>query len=124
MSTTTLLKQVKKALEEHGISVDVQKAITTTSAYLKLDNGALKSLRIGDHAGKRKYHYGYEIGTHIKNYQEFFGTFDGKTYIRLKFPSDQIEELVTAIRLERTNKILKYGEFRYNQLKKTGKWNV
>ena len=108
MSTEVLLKKVKRALEEHDISVDVQKAITTTSIYVKLDNGALKSLRIGDHSGKRRYHYGYEIGSHVKNYHEFFGEWDGKAYIRIRFPVDQIEELVTAIRLERTNKILRY----------------
>lgn len=123
MSTTeVLLKKVKKALEEHDISVTVQKAITTTSIYCKLDNGALKSLRIGDHGGKRKYHYGYEIGTHVKNYHEFFGEFDGRTYIRIRFPADQIEELVTAVRLERTNKIVKYGEPKYRQVKKVGSW--
>lgn len=120
MSTETLLKKVKRALADAGIAMDVEKAITTTSIYAKLDNGALKSLRIGDHSGKRKYHYGYEIGSHIKNYQEFFGEYDGKVYIRLKFPADQIEQLVDAIRLERTNKILKYGEFNYNKIKKEG----
>lgn len=120
MSTETLMKKVRRALAEHDISMDVEKAITTTSIYAKLDNGALKSLRIGDHAGKRKYHYGYEIGSHIKNYQEFFGTFDGKTYIRLKFPVDQIDALVEAIRLERTNKILKFGQFNYDKIKKEG----
>lgn len=122
MGTETLLKQVKRALEEHGISVTVQKAITTTSIYVKLDNGALKSLRIGDHSGKRKYHYGYEIGSHIRNYHEYFGQVGDKTFIRLQFPVDQIEALTTAVRLERTNKILKWGKPQYEKLKKTGEW--
>jgi hypothetical protein len=117
MSTQTIYKKVKRALEDHGIQVEVDKAVTTTSIYLRLDNGMLKSLRIGDHAGKKKYRYGYEIGTHIKNYQEFFGEYDGKVYIRLKYPADNIEDLIEAIRLERTNKILKYGKFTYDKIR-------
>jgi hypothetical protein len=122
VSTEVILKKIKRALEPHGIDVAVQKAITTTSVYVKLDNGALKSIRIGDHSGKRKYHYGYEIGTHVKNYHEFFGEWDGKVYVRIRFPADQIDALVEAVRLERTNKILKYGEAKYAQVKKTGSW--
>lgn len=117
MSTNTILKKVRRALEDEGIHVEVEKAITTTSVYIKLDGGALKSLRIGDHAGKRKYRFGYEIGSHIKNYQEFFGEYDGNVYIRLRFPADQVDELVTAIKMEKLNKVSKYGEFTYNKIR-------
>lgn len=121
-NTNALLKQVRKALEDLGIKVDVQKAVTTTSIYVKLDGGALKSLRIGDHAGIAKYAYGYEIGSHIKHYHEFFGEINGKVFTRQKFTPNEIDMLVLAVKMERTAKLRRYGEEQYSKLRKTGKW--
>ena len=114
-----MLKAVRRGLEDEGIEVSIQKAITTTSIYLTLDHGALNSLRIGDHKGKAKYYYGYEIGSHIRNYHELFGTFDGKTFIRQKFPENMVAELISAIRTERSTKIQKFGQASYDQWKTT-----
>lgn len=109
------MRSIKKTLESAGITVKVQPSITTSSFYLILDNKALGSLRIGDHPGKSKYHYKYEIGSHIRNKHEFYGTFNGKTFVRLKFPAAEVDELVKTIRLEKWNKVMKFGKVNYER---------
>ena len=117
-SLKDLCERVTKELRARGILVAIQNSVSTSSIYVKFDHGMLRSLRIGDHYGKAKYKYGYEIGPHIKTRNDFFSTIEGQPFIRVRFPFDQIDDLITEIRLERSNKRAKYTPELYEMYKK------
>lgn len=111
-----LLGLIKKQLRVSGIQYSVYKAVTTNSKYLRLDKGLLGSLRIGDHPGKARYHYTYEIGNHIREPREVTHGYMGGEFTQYKFPSAYLDELITQIKVERANKISRYSKEQYDAL--------
>lgn len=122
MTNKQVVAEIKKRLTEAGVFVEVYNSISTNSVYMCFDKGVLKTARVGDHKGKPKYHYTYEIGSHIKEYSELKGEFLGNTFTRFKFPLDDIEGLVTEVLIRRSNLRAKYGRENYSSLKSTTKF--
>lgn len=48
-------------LQREGFTIQRYDSKTTSSIYLKLDYGVCNSIRIGDHKGKKKYKYRYNV---------------------------------------------------------------
>lgn len=115
MTNKQLLTKLKAALRKHSIEVSVQPAVTTDSLYLRLDRGVLGSLRIGNHHGRPKYHYTYEIGRHIPSYLEIKREYLGGEFSQHKFPEDRLPQLVQQILIERANLRSKYSTEKYSE---------
>ena len=116
MSTKELTKAITKALEDVGIDVKVQHAVTTTSVYLSFDGGLLKQARVGDHKG-RQYNYTYEIGSHVKPPFEIEKTFNGQPYTRYRYRPEDIELLTQRVRSLRAALVEKYGKDWYARMR-------
>lgn len=100
-------------LKKHGITVMRYNAMTTSSIYLKLDDGVLNSVRISDHPGKVKYVYRYNLikgETRRKNKK--------KNLEQLFFPMRDIEVLVAKVLYDRNQKLNTYGESLYKRFMK------
>ena len=67
---------------------------TTGSIYIKFEDARLCSLRIGDHDGKEKYKYKWNLRFDIKDSYE---TWDGGVR-RFYFPITQVSKFVTRLR--------------------------
>lgn len=116
------MDNIVSQLTTAGIEVSVYKAYSTSSFYLLLDRGVLKTLRVGDHKGKKKYHYTYEIGSHIREYREVPKTYKDREYALFKYPEADVDSLVTDIRIRKSNLKAKYGDY-YTVLLETTKTN-
>lgn len=94
-----------KELLNLGFIIHKYNAVSTNSIYLKLDYGVCCGIRIADHAGKKKYHYrfnvvkGYEGDkiTYFRNLISFFYTFD------------KLPDLLKQVQEERLQKQQRYG---------------
>lgn len=115
LGNKAVLAELKRRLEARGVVVTVQPAITTTSIYITFDYGVLKKARIGDHKGKA-YAYTYEIGQHIREYQEVQASYLSKPYTRYKFPAANVGDLVQEILIARSNMWSKYGKDGYQRI--------
>ena len=91
-------------LDKKGFIVQYYEAITTNSCYLKLDYGVCGSIRIGDHRGKKKYKFKFNLCLDLdKSYIA-----DGRYY----FSVADIDNLIDMIEISKTNAQNKYG-FKY-----------
>jgi hypothetical protein len=80
-----------------GIAIHVYHAYSTSSIYIKLDYGALGSIRISDHNGKERYHYKYNVRTDIEEcYSE-----DRRNF----YPASKVNVLLCDILLDYHDKI-------------------
>ena len=100
-------------LKELGFHVLRLDAVTTSSIYLKVDYGLCHSIRVGDHKGKKKYKYRYnvDISRKARGYSKNEGL------IRHFFTGNK-KDLDQLIRLVQENKqriVQKYGERNYNK---------
>lgn len=92
----------------HGIVVQRYDAITTNSVYLKLDYGVLGSLRIGDHRGKKKYTYKYNLEQGVQRH-----IVQDRGIDRVYCPFRDIDMLVDKILYDRKRLVMRYGEESY-----------
>lgn len=99
--TNYLIKQLKK----EGIVIQHYSAITTNSAYIKLDYGVLNSIRISDHKGKKHLKYKYNIQTDTTWLKPWINDAG-----RLFYPAKDIDKLVQRILLDRLSKQARYGD--------------
>lgn len=107
--TMKIARQIIRRLVPLGVHVLRQNSITTSSVYLKFDFGVLHSCRIGDHKGKEKYSYRYNIGPGIS---ERFTDTTGP-YPRCYYSVNDIEELIFDVLAERSQKLARYGNSKY-----------
>lgn len=91
-------------LKKHGIIIQRYNSITTNSTYLKLDYGVLNTVRISDHAGKKKLHYRYNIQSDLKQYR-----YDPANK-RFYYPDNQLDNLIKQILGDRFDRKTKYGD--------------
>lgn len=75
-------------LVAEGFHVLYYDSVTTNSTYIKMDYGVAKSVRIGDHRGKKHLKYTFNVGTHIvKNHKQngryYYSVDDEQTLNRL-----------------------------------------
>lgn len=114
MSTTDeIVKDIRARLRVEGIHVAIQPSVTTTSCYLTFDYGVLKRARVGDHPGKPKYNYRFEIGEHVETFKVIEKTFRDHTYDTYRIPADRIDELIEIVCGMRDDMIERYGEDGY-----------
>lgn len=116
MSTKAVADEIKKRLTEAGVFVEVYNSYSTNSVYLCFDRGVLKSARVGDHKGKKKYHYTYEIGSHVGKYAEVKGVYMDRQFTRYRYPEAAVEDLITEVLIMRSNLRAKYGKENYPKL--------
>ena len=112
--------KIVEYLKNLGISIHVYHAFSTSSIYIKLDYGALGSIRISDHKGKKKYHYKYNIGNDIKKYEEKLENNHWRKY----YPANEVENLICDILLEHNSKIHKGNYLQVKQKYKENKKDV
>lgn len=107
---SAIANELIDALHDRGFVIQRYDAYSTNSIYLKLDYGVSNSIRIGDHQGKKKLNYRYNIGPGISRFYR-----KDDQYPRFYFPDDQVMKLVDLIEEERIQRIRKYGTKRYFQ---------
>lgn len=95
-------------LKENGITVMRYDAYTSSSVYLKLDDGVIGTLRISDHKSKKGLRYKYNLikGSQLRKH-------DAKGVTRYYFPFREIELLVEKILYDRRVLFNKYNESNY-----------
>lgn len=111
---------IVKCLSKLGISIHIYHAFSTSSIYIKLDYGALGSIRISDHTGKEKYRYKYNIGKNIEKYKESCED----NCIRKFYPANQVQDLLCDILLEHNAKIHTVNYLKIKQKYKDNKKDV
>ena len=101
-----------RELKKQGFVIQKYDAISTKSIYLKLDYGMSNSIRISDHKGHKhlKYRFNVECESAKKPSWKIQNGF-----LRLYFNSSkkQLRQLVLAINMNRSKKILRYGYKKY-----------
>jgi len=82
-------KKVFKALQTAGLKPYISVVAISGSLYIKFNNPALRSLRVGNHDGRGKYKYKWNlrddwkiISTEIDKYPRFY------------YPSQDYEEMI------------------------------
>lgn len=68
------------------------KAVTTSSTYIKLPHWALGSVRVGDHRGREKYRYRWELRLDVP--PDTWEEYEDRGVVRLRFGSGMLEEFV------------------------------
>lgn len=106
-----------RRLKEQDCTLQVYKAKTTSSCYIKIDNGVGGSIRISDHKGKSHLSYTYNLimGSALRA-----NTVMGNT--RWYAPFNEIETLLTKIIEQRNIRIRKYGSM-YSEFMKNNRDN-
>ncbi len=89
-STQLCDELAKLVLEKIPGSFIRNESVTTSSVYMKTPDGY--SLRIGDHNGKQKYHYKYNLGPQYKGIRGWRKR-DGKWSLY----TDQIEQIAEIV---------------------------
>lgn len=103
---------IVKQMWEEGVAVHRYDAMTSRSIYLKFDFGVACSLRISDHKGYKHLKYRYNLMEDAK----------GKRYVKDTYPRyyygmDAIEQLIRDILQERHEKMVRFGVY-YDELVK------
>lgn len=102
-------------LKKHNISLRYYSSVTTSSCYLKLDDGVLHSIRISDHPRKKQLNYRYEIGPHIDCRKTIY---HGKNICEKYYPVDAINYLINDILNEKRNRIKRWGKRGYEHMRR------
>lgn len=83
-------EQVLSALDEAGLEPYISVAAISGSCYIKFADGRLRSLRIGDHPGRRKYRYKWNLCLDLM----FAFDDDDRGVTRFYYPSNEVEEMI------------------------------
>ena len=100
-----LIEKLKKL----GFVVHKHNAISTNSIYLKLDYGVARGIRIGDHPGKQKYHYRYNV---MKDYKGDKVTYFGNL-VSYFYTFEELPELLQKVKEEKQEILSNIGERNY-----------
>lgn len=108
-TTDIIVEHIAEQLLEAGVDIRYYSAYSTSSRYMKLDDGVLDTVRISNHPGKPRLRYRYEIGPHIKKRRTVMkGGYPSHLY-----PEADIGILIGDILAERARRIDAWGEDRY-----------
>lgn len=102
-------KEVCVALLNKGFILQLYKAYSTSSVYIKLDYGVSNSIRVADHTGNKHLQYRFNLMADVTSH---YLDESGK-YPREYFPIADIQQLLMAVELHRNAKITQYGLVRY-----------
>lgn len=109
-------KRIVDCLSNLNIAIHVYHSFSTDSTYIKLDYGALNSIRISNHDGKAKYNYKYNIGTNIEEYKEV----DCGTFVKCYYSENDIDRLLCDVLIEHA---IKTKDPQYTKMKEIRKAN-
>lgn len=100
-------------LDRYGFILQYYEAYSTSSCYIKLDNGVSNSIRIADHKGKDKYPYRFNLMMGLdKSYEA-----DGRHY----YSVNDYEKMIQDIRHFRDEQLNKFGFSYYEYMLKNKK---
>lgn len=100
-------------LYREGFVLQYYMAFSTSSCYIKLDNGVSNSVRIADHKGKDKYQYRFNLMIGLnKSYEK-----DGRYY----YSVEDYQKLIKDIKQFRDEQLDKYGFYYYEYMLKNKK---
>lgn len=107
-----MAKKITKFLNRRGFLVEQHNSRTSKSIYLKIDKGAIPSIRISDHKGYNNDNCKFNA---IRNYKGVKKENLDNRVIRY-YNFNNIGRLITDIELERQNKVIIMGYSRYNEI--------
>jgi len=87
-------EMVVKKLKAQGIEAHIYNVAQTGSIYIRFARKEFCSLRIGDHDGREKYKYKFNLRSDIENFYEEID----KNIRRYYYPFSDVDELVQSIR--------------------------
>lgn len=90
-------------LKEEGAVIQLYRAKSTNSAYIKIDFGVGGTIRISDHKGKKHLHYRYNLLLNSNRHKTNHGGLE-----RFYFPFRDIELMLEKILYDRRVKMEKY----------------
>lgn len=100
-------------LYREGFVLQYYMAFSTSSCYIKLDNGVSNSVRIADHKGKDKYQYRFNLMIGLnKSYEK-----DGRYY----YSVEDYQKLIKDIKQFRDEQLERYGFSYYEYMLKNKK---
>ncbi len=105
--------KIREMLYRRGFKVETKISKNTKSIYLKIDNGAIPTIRISDHEKIGNNGCKYNV---IKNYTGVKSEFI-KGRIRKYYQLKNIGRLIADIETERSNKIMKIGYYDYKTIR-------
>ena len=102
MSFSSIANNIVKELETNGVKSFIWHAATTGSVYIRFECVNIGSIRIGDHDGRSKLRYKYNVRSDIKKsyWDKEKGIF--RFYISSKNWTDLIPEIVKRYNIVRT----------------------
>lgn len=93
MKNKKVAGQLIEALKYYGIHAHVFHKATTGSVYVRFDNANIGSVRIGDHDGREKYRYRFNLRQDLTECK----TENDNGIERYYFPAADIKSAVQAI---------------------------
>jgi len=99
MSIKEYMHKLLVDLDCYGFILQYYEAYSTSSCYIKLDNGVSSSIRISDHKGKDKYPYRFNLmigldKSYVDNGRYFYSVDDYDNMIKdiIQFREDQLDK--------------------------------
>ena len=89
--------QLVNRLNKEGLDAYIWCHATTGSAYIRFKDSRMCSIRVGDHDGREKYKYKYNVRSDVK---EFHKHKDEMTW-RYYFPMNAIDKLIEELKLRK-----------------------
>lgn len=113
MSTKDYMYKLLNDLDQEGFILQYYMAYSTSSCYIKLDNGVSSSIRVSDHKGKDKYPYRFNLMIGLnESYID-----DGRYYYSI----EDYEKMIKDIIKYRDDQLEKYGFSYYEYMLKNKK---
>lgn len=113
MRSKDYMYKLLEDLYREGFVLQYYMAFSTSSCYIKLDNGVSNSVRIADHKGKDKYQYRFNLMIGLnKSYEK-----DGRYY----YSVEDYQKLIKDIKQFRDEQLDKYGFYYYEYMLKNKK---
>lgn len=107
-----IANKIADMLNKRGFVVDQHKSRSSKSIYLKIDKGAIPTIRISDHKRFNSDNCKYNV---IRKYNGVRNeVINGRTKKYYNF--NNIGRLITDIQLERSEKIISIGYIRYKNM--------
>lgn len=103
----SLAQSISDKLKRYNIDTLIYHAKATDSVYVKLDYGALNTIRISDHTGYATYAYRYNID--ITDNTDTIYTVLNNQYECIFFGTKAIDELINRILIKRAHLIKTYN---------------
>ena len=105
----SIAKCVVKRANEHELNAYIWHVATTGSIYIRFKDNRMCSIRIGNHNGREKYKYKFNMRSDIRRKR----LEKDKEIWRLYFPVGDINNLIEAL-LERKKRIQTWKETKYH----------